>query len=83
LITFLGGISLGIVWGWLLGNFDQPRREQLVVVSLAGASLALGTTVTWLAGLRTVPAFAIAAVVSLLIHRLWWRELRHRYQDST
>jgi len=83
LITFLGGIGLGIVWGWLLGNFDQPQRAPLVVVSLAVASLAMGTTVTWLAHLRTVPPFTIAAVVSLLVHHLWRRELRHRYQDST
>ena len=79
LITSLGGIGLGLVWGWLSGKFDsQVDRPYTVWVSLFIATLMLAAEVYWLAGMRGAIYFLFATLASLFFHTQWRKELRGR-----
>ena len=84
MITTLGAIGFGLVWGWLLGLYDvKPDRLPAAVVALSGASV-LGAGVTaWLGGFSATAPFSVAALVALFVHTQWRSELRKRYRNST
>jgi hypothetical protein len=84
MITTLGAIGLGLVWGWLLGLYDvKPDRLPATVAALSSASV-LGAGVTaWLGGFSATAPFSVAALVALFVHSQWRSELRKRYRNST
>jgi hypothetical protein len=83
-ITTLGAIGFGLVWGWLLGFYDvRPDRLPALVASLSGASV-LGAGITaWMSGFSAAAPFSVAALIALFLHSQWRSELRKRYRNST
>jgi hypothetical protein len=80
LITTLGSIGLGLVWGWLMGSFSgrsgRLLRNGLV---LSATTLAFAAEVFLLAGWQAVAFFLGATAFALLSHVLWRRDLRRRF----
>jgi biotin transporter BioY len=80
LITMLGSIGLGLVWGWLMGSLSgQGRRLLRNGLALSTATLAFAIEVFLLAGWRPLALFLGAAASALFLHVLWRRELCRRF----
>ena len=80
LITTLGSIGLGLVWGWLMGSLSgRGGRLLLNGLALSTATLVIAIEVFLLAGWRALTPFLGAAAFTLLLHVLWRRELRKRF----
>lgn len=80
LITLLGSVGIGLVWGWLLGNLEGRVRRPLVVGwSTSLATLLLATLVLMFTDRRALWLFLGAAALSLLLHLAWRQELRRRF----
>ena len=80
-IITIGSAAVGATWGWLLGmaegNVHWPFRTFSALV-LATALVAAEVGV--LAGGKQVAAFGAAALVTLLLHIGWRRDLRRHIQ---
>ncbi len=77
---FLGGIGLGLVWGWLLGLvWGRMRRPSTTIPSLAAAILAQALVIRALTGWLVTAAFLLAAGLSFLVHVGWRRQLSERF----
>ena len=80
LITMLGSMGLGLVWGWLMGSLSgRGGRLLLNGLALSTATLVFAIEVFLLAGWRALALFLVAAASTLLLHVLWRRELRKRF----
>ncbi|MGB9181083.1 MAG: hypothetical protein WCB68_17760 [Pyrinomonadaceae bacterium] len=83
LITSLGGVGFGLVWGWLMGSLEghteRPLRRGLIV---GAATLLISAEIFWLANGFTIALFLGAALIALLLHVGWRRNLRERYGHS-
>jgi biotin transporter BioY len=80
LITMLGSIGLGLVWGWLMGSLSgQSRRPLRNGLALSTATLVFAIEVFLLAGWRALALFLGAVASALLLHVLWRRGLRKRF----
>lgn len=80
LITWLGSVGLGLVWGWLLGSLGgRVRRPLLVGWSTSLATLLVATLVLMITDRRELWFFLGATALSLLLHLAWRQELRRRF----
>jgi hypothetical protein len=78
----LGGVGLGLVWGWWLVLAASPTsaRTGRAAVVLGSSSLALGGGIALLAGLPSVVAAVVAAGSASIAHiafKAALREQRH------
>ena len=84
-LPLVGGIGMGLVWGWLAGIVlaaGEVRGPIAGAVWLAVAAAALAAEVAWLAGERPLVAFLLAAPLGLLLHSgLRW-SLRQRFASA-
>lgn len=84
LITLLGSIAIGLVWGWLIGRSgDRPRRKILNVLTVSGATLSLAGLVYWFGGWQGTIFFLGSTTLALLLHLGWRRDLRRRFSIFT
>lgn len=83
LITQLGSIGIGMVWGWLLGSLEgRVRQHQLVGWATSLATLLASTVVFLFTDKRGLWFFLGATALSLLLHLAWRQELRRRFGES-
>jgi hypothetical protein len=76
-ITTVGSAALGMTWGWLLGMAECNVRQPFKTFSaLVFATLLVAAEVLVLASAKQIAAFAAAALVTLLLHIGWRRDLR-------
>lgn len=78
-ISVLGSSGVGLVWGWLGGRLDQPKRwgfRNLVAAGLA--TLAIAAQLYWTLDWLALPSFLAGALLTFSIHVWWRRELRSR-----
>lgn len=81
LITLLGSIGVGLVWGWLIAGFSgSGRKPVLNILVLSVATTVILAEVVWLAGWRSAAFFLGAAGIAFLIHRGWKRVLFNRFR---
>jgi len=79
LITLLGSIGVGLVWGWLIAPVPGSGRKRILTVFLLGVATALLLAeVVWLAGWRSAAFVLGAAGIAFLIHRCWRQVLFNR-----
>jgi hypothetical protein len=79
-IPDLGGVGLGLVWGWLLGIAgDGPRRPLLTGLALTGATLLLALEVLLFTQWIVLAFFLGSTGLAWLLHFLWRRELHRRF----
>jgi hypothetical protein len=84
LITLLGSIGIGLVWGWLIGPLgDRPRRKFLNVLTVSAATLSLAGLVYWFAGWQGTVFFLGPMTLAFLLHLGWRQELRRRFPILT
>lgn len=74
----LGGMGIGLVWGWLAGTVDVGRRWWADALSLAAATAVLSLFVMALGGGAGAAACLAAAAFSCLVHLGWRTALRAR-----
>jgi hypothetical protein len=83
LITLLGSVGIGLVWGWLLGSLGGRIRRPLVVGWSTSLATLLAAAVTLMfADRRGLWFFLGATALSLLLHLAWRQELRRRFGVS-
>jgi len=76
----MGGIGLGLVWGWLLVLFVKPDRERIIAFSkIAAATALVAVEVVVMASSRSVLFFLGAVIGAALLHFAWVRELKARF----
>lgn len=80
-IELLGGIGIGLVWGWCLGAWNAwegvKRRWWNAITSLL-ASLPLAALTQVFAGWRALLYFGFSVFLSCVIHLTWRAYLRRR-----
>ena len=77
--ALLGGMGLGLVWGWLIGgrHVTPVHRWRTLLVAL-GATAAVGATAAAVAGIPALISFAVASGAGGIAHRALLRELAAR-----
>jgi len=80
----LGGVGIGLVWGWLVGSLSYRavslwRAILLIVLSTAGLSLLVLYFLTW----RNLVSFLIAVLLASLVHVGWRQQLAESLSQST
>lgn len=85
LLTVLGNIGVGLVWGWLIGMFERgPHNRTFVNRLVLGASLLLATSGAFLlSGWLAVALLPGAAGLALLTHHIWQRSFQYRNESTT
>jgi hypothetical protein len=78
MLSLLGGIGLGLVWGALAARLIFRARWTVVLRVLLGL-LVQGLVVLRLGALGATLAFAGATALSALLGALWLRRLAARY----
>ena len=82
LIAVLGGVGLGLVWGWLMGGVvAKVRLSPLTTLALSVATLLLAIEVLLLAGWLVLALLLIMAALSIGLHFAWRHELRNRFES--
>lgn len=79
LLTILGSIGIGLVWGWLLGHtlfFSKFRYQRLAGLVVGTAAAAVPSFL--FAGIRGVVGFVAAAALTIWIRTSWFRELQRK-----
>jgi hypothetical protein len=80
LISSIGGVAMGLVWGWLVilvgSNRTTARRPIFDILAFGLATLLVGLQYLWLANVNTLIFFAIAAAFAFIIHLAWRHSLR-------
>lgn len=76
----LGGVGLGLVWGWWLVLAASPTRARTwrSALVLAASSLGLGAGIALLAGLPSVVAAVLAAGSAAMTHVAFKGALRQQ-----
>lgn len=83
LITWLGSVGIGLVWGWLLGSLGgRVQRPQLIGWATSLATILAAFVVLMFADRRGLWFFLGATALSLLLHLAWRQELRRRFGVS-
>ena len=80
MLVAIGGIGLGLVWGWVAARLIYHARWTVVVRVLLGL-VAQGLVVIQLASPRVLLWFGGAVAVSALVCLIWVRTLEARYYD--
>ncbi len=77
--ALLGGMGLGLVWGWLIGGrrITPAHRLRTLLVGI-GATVAVGATIAAAAGIPALISFAVASGAGAIAHRALLRELATR-----
>jgi len=76
----LGGVGLGLVWGWWLVLAASPTRARSArsALVLGSSSLALGAGIALLAGVPSVVAVVLAAGLASTAHIAFKSALRQQ-----
>jgi uncharacterized membrane protein YeiH len=84
LLTLLGNVGLGLVWGWLIGSASRGTHQRPVWTSvvLSGATLLFCLASFLFSGWRAVIALLVAAGLALFVHLLWQRTIHDRFGPS-
>lgn len=87
IIVPLGGVGIGLVWGWLLvlvGDSQGPRERPFRnAFALTLATFLLGLCLFLLSNGQNLFLFALATPFSLMLHFAWRRSLRGNQAPSS
>jgi len=81
MLSVLGSIGLGLVWGWMLVRRVRGARWPLVLRMLLWL-VVQAVLVARLASPQLVVWFAISVLASALVCRAWIRRLVQRYDTA-
>jgi hypothetical protein len=80
----LGSIGIGLVWGWLIGNFDGQIPRPVfngLLISIITSLVAIEIFI--LVNKMVVMPFIVAVIFALFIHITWRRSLLKRFRGTT
>jgi Na+-transporting methylmalonyl-CoA/oxaloacetate decarboxylase beta subunit len=83
-IVWLGSVSFGMMWGWLVANrtVGFRRRSFLNAIVIILTTLLLSAAIAWkIEALMALP-FLISALLAFCIHLGWMHQLRVRYHPD-
>lgn len=79
-ITSLGSVGIGLVWGWLLVMISRApfpvARPLRTFIALSLATVALSMQLYWLGGGRSLVLSLMMMALSFVIHLAWRYSLR-------
>jgi len=84
LITSLGSMGMGLMWGWLLilfGGRGPLRRPLVNAFALALATLIYALQLVWFSDGQAVIYFLATTIISLTLHLAWRHSLRNNLGD--
>jgi hypothetical protein len=81
MLTLIGCVGLGLVWGWLAVRRVRRARWPLVVRMLLWIAIQ-ALLVAWMAGPPALAGFAIGVLAGALVCHAWVRALEQRYSGS-
>ena len=77
LISWLGGTSIGLVWGWTVGRLiGQPHRSLADGLTIGMGMILLSIQIRLLTDWRSLVLFFGGTMLALFIHLEWLRKLR-------
>lgn len=80
MVTILGSVGIGLVWGWLVGNLTGRGKQTLRNgLALSAATIPLAIWIFVLTDWRAMVFFLSSIGPALLFHLGWQRELRNRF----
>ncbi len=84
LISALGAVGLGLVWGWLMAwLIGQALRSPRTAFVLGIATLLLAAEVLFLAGMLALVFSLGMMALALVLSLAWQHRLRKRYDSLT
>jgi hypothetical protein len=82
-IAWLGGVGIGLVWGWLMGRLiSLARLTSLSWLALLAETFLVSGQIYLFADWSSLFIFLGAAGLALLIHLGWIRMLRARLSGA-
>lgn len=79
MITFVGGVALGLMWGWLVVGMCRPGQHPARSWLVCGAATAVvSVEVLAMANEMAVALFLGGVALSAALHLGWLHELRER-----
>lgn len=83
LIVRLGDLAIGLMWGWLLGQFsEESRRSPVNLYWLVASSVLTASEIFLFSDGYGLMLFIGAAAVALLLRVAWYQELKKRFGSS-
>lgn len=80
LISMLGYMGIGLVWGWWIGGLSGSiTRPLLDVLAVGTATLIFSLVTVTLAGIWALAFFLCAGGLTLYLHIAWKQELINRF----
>lgn len=84
LLTALGAIGIGLVWGWLVGTVETGiRRPLLTGISVSVATGLIGALVYVFGDWIAILFFLGAALITFLLSLGWRRQLASNSQGRS
>jgi len=75
----MGGIGLGLVWGWLAGSVKPDRYRGVSLYKLGAATALIAIEVVVMTGTRSGLFFLGATILAGWLHIAWMGELKDRF----
>jgi hypothetical protein len=83
LITSLGDVAIGLMWGWLLGQFSEAgTRSPVNIYSLAASSVLIASEIFLFSDVYGLMLYIGTAALALLLRVAWYQELKKRFGSS-
>jgi len=79
MLVLMGGIGLGLVWGWIVARMVYRARRWTVVASALLGTAGLGLVAALVAAPWVTRWFGGGALAGALICLVWVRTLEARY----
>lgn len=83
-LRVLGGVGIGLVWGWLVGSVSHRTVKlwrAITVIALSTAVLSL--LVLYFLNWRNLVSFLIAVLLASLVHAGWRQQLAEALSQFT
>ncbi len=77
ILSFAGGMGIGLVWGWLIGSLEgRIKNPRLTIPVVIIAILVVSLEIFWFLSWSVTVLFWVSLLSTLAIHLFWRKRLR-------